>query len=45
MTDITPFWRINGGNTEKIIESLKEAGLLERKGSRKTGYWVINGSE
>ena len=30
---------------EKIIESLKEAGLLERKGSRKNGYWVINSSE
>ncbi|MBN1183694.1 MAG: putative DNA binding domain-containing protein [Bacteroidales bacterium] len=30
---------------EKIIGSLKESGLLERKGSRKGGYWVINSSE
>lgn len=30
---------------EKIIGSLKESGLLERKGSRKGGYWVIKSSE
>ena len=36
---------ISSRAVEKIIESLKEAGLLERKGSRKTGYWLINDSE
>ena len=30
---------------EKIIESLKESGHIERKGSRKTGHWVIKSSE
>lgn len=36
---------ISSRTVEKIIENLKIAGLLERKGSRKTGYWVIKGSE
>jgi predicted HTH transcriptional regulator len=29
---------------EKIIENLKHASLIERKGSRKTGYWEIKSS-
>lgn len=30
---------------EKIIGNLKEAGLIERIGSRKSGYWLIKSSE
>jgi len=30
---------------EKIIDSLKTAGTIERKGSRKAGYWVFKCSE
>lgn len=29
---------------EKIIENLKRANIIERKGSRKTGYWEIKSS-
>ena len=30
---------------EKIIGNLKKAGLIERIGSRKSGYWLIKSSE
>ncbi len=30
---------------EKIIGNLKDIGLIDRIGSRKSGYWVIIGSE
>jgi predicted HTH transcriptional regulator len=29
---------------EKIIGNLKHASIIERKGSRKTGYWEIKSS-
>ena len=27
---------------EKSISTIKELGIIERKGSRKSGHWVIN---
>lgn len=34
---------IHERNIRKNIEKLKNKGMIERKGSRKTGYWVILG--
>lgn len=30
------------GGIKKIINSLREDGLIERVGSNKTGYWKVN---
>ena len=30
------------GGIKKIINSLRESGLIERIGSNKTGYWKVN---
>jgi predicted HTH transcriptional regulator len=43
--DIDESIGISARAVEKIIDSLKTAGIIERKGSRKAGYWVFNCSE
>ena len=32
---------INGRNVKKNIKALKDAGLIERVGSNRSGYWVV----
>jgi len=32
---------INIKNAESNIRSLKNAGIIEREGTRKNGYWII----
>jgi predicted HTH transcriptional regulator len=41
--DLSEILNINLRNTKKIIEKLKEKGLVKRIGSRKTGYWEVVG--
>lgn len=36
---------ISDSAVDKIIKKLKDSGLLERRGSRKDGYWVIKSVE
>ena len=39
--ELSEILNINLRNTKKIIEKLKEKGLVERMGSRKTGHWDV----
>ena len=41
--ELSDILNINLRNTKKIIEKLKEKGLVKRIGSRKTGYWDVVG--
>jgi len=41
--ELSEILNINLRNTEKIIEKLKEKGLVKRTGSRKTGHWEVVG--
>jgi ATP-dependent DNA helicase RecG len=43
--DIAQSIGISDRAVEKIIDSLKTAGIIERKGSRKSGYWKVKSSE
>jgi len=33
---------VNSRTVEKNIRSLRESGMLQRKGGRKQGYWIVN---
>lgn len=39
--ELSEILNINLLNTNKIIEKLKEKGLVKRMGSRKTGHWDV----
>ena len=39
--ELSEILNINLRNTKKIIEKLKEKGLVKRMGSRKTGHWEV----
>ena len=39
--ELSEILNINLRNTKKIIEKLKEKGLVERMGSRKTSHWEV----
>ena len=39
--ELSEILNINLRNTKKIIEKLKEKGLVKRMGSRKTGHWDV----
>jgi predicted HTH transcriptional regulator len=39
--ELSEILNINLRNTKKIIEKLKEKGLVKRIGSRKTGHWEV----
>jgi ATP-dependent DNA helicase RecG len=39
--ELSEILNINLRNTKKIIEKLKEKGLVKRIGSRKAGHWEV----
>ncbi|HJH28285.1 MAG TPA: MarR family transcriptional regulator [Methanosarcinaceae archaeon] len=39
--ELSEILNINLRNTKMIIEKLKEKGLVQRMGSRKTGHWEV----
>ncbi len=39
--ELSGILNINLRNTKNIIGNLKERGLIERVGSRKTGHWEV----
>ena len=39
--ELSEILNINLRNTKKVIEKLKEKGLVKRVGSRKAGHWEV----
>jgi ATP-dependent DNA helicase RecG len=44
-TEISQSINISTSAVEKIIKNLKSVGIIERKGSRKAGYWFVKSAE
>lgn len=44
-TEISQSINISTSAVDKIIKNLKTVGIIERKGSRKAGYWFVKNTE
>ena len=41
-TDLIDKWELTRKQIQTDIKDLKNEGILERKGSNRNGYWIVN---